>query len=142
MNSMKNKFQRFGWLLLSNSLALLVLPGCNKPGGAGDSEIRVGEFASLTGKEATFGQMSHHGTELAIEEINAGGGVLGNYIFRVCFTDAFQGKLLANFAKRSLKASNVAILTDTKSDYSVGLSRDFRTPFLASNGKVVAEQVY
>ena len=206
---MKNKFRR---LLLANLLALLVLPGCNKPGGSGDSEIRVGEFASLTGKEATFGQMSHHGTELAIEEINAGGGVLGkkikliyeddqskqgepatvvkklisrdgvvavlgevassrsmeaapicqqnkvplispastnvkltemgNYIFRVCFTDAFQGKLLANFAKRSLKASNVAILTDTKSDYSVGLSRDFRTPFLASNGKVVAEQVY
>ena len=40
--------------------------------------IKIGEFASLTGKEATFGQMSHHGTELAIEDANGAGGALGN----------------------------------------------------------------
>src|ERR1043166_8743157 len=39
--------------------------------------IKVGEYASLTGKEAGFGQTSHHGVILAIEEINAAGGVLG-----------------------------------------------------------------
>ncbi|MCX6945065.1 MAG: hypothetical protein NT173_09945, partial [Opitutales bacterium] len=33
--------------------------------------IKVGEFASLTGKEAAFGQSSHKGTLLAIEELNA-----------------------------------------------------------------------
>ena len=53
----------------------LGLAGCGKTGG-GDV-IKVGEYASLTGKEASFGQMSHHGTELAIEEVNARGGVLG-----------------------------------------------------------------
>ena len=60
--------------------ALIALPGCNKPAGSGDSggaTINVGEFASLTGKEATFGNSSHKGTQLAIEEINAAGGVLG-----------------------------------------------------------------
>ena len=39
--------------------------------------IKVGEYASLTGKEASFGQSSHKGIVLAIEEINAAGGVLG-----------------------------------------------------------------
>src|SRR4051812_29353804 len=39
--------------------------------------IKVGEYASLTGKEASMGQASHNGTLLAVEEINAAGGVLG-----------------------------------------------------------------
>jgi len=39
--------------------------------------IKIGEFASMTGKEATFGQFAHQGTLLAIEETNAAGGVLG-----------------------------------------------------------------
>jgi branched-chain amino acid transport system substrate-binding protein len=66
----------------------------------------------------------------------------GDYIFRVCFTDEFQGKLLAGFAKRTLKASNVAVVTDTKSDYSVGLSGYFVAPFTSGGGKIVAEQTY
>ena len=39
--------------------------------------IKVGEFACLTGKDATFGQSQHKGIMLALEEINAAGGVLG-----------------------------------------------------------------
>ena len=39
--------------------------------------IKIGEYASLTGKEAGFGQTSHQGVVLALEEINAAGGVLG-----------------------------------------------------------------
>lgn len=46
----------------------------------GQETIKIGEFASLTGKEAAFGQSSHRGTVLAIEKINAGGGVLGKQI--------------------------------------------------------------
>src|SRR5712671_3262932 len=41
------------------------------------NEIPVGEFASLTGGSASFGQSSHKGTALAIDELNASGGVLG-----------------------------------------------------------------
>jgi len=42
--------------------------------------IKVGEYASLTGKEASFGQSSHKGLTLAFEEINAAGGALGRPI--------------------------------------------------------------
>ena len=46
----------------------------------GGDTIRIGEYASLTGKEAAYGDTSHKGTLLAIEEINARGGVLGRRI--------------------------------------------------------------
>ena len=39
--------------------------------------LRIGEYASLTGKEAAYGETSHQGIVLAVEELNAKGGVLG-----------------------------------------------------------------
>jgi branched-chain amino acid transport system substrate-binding protein len=42
--------------------------------------VKIGEYASLTGKEAAFGQSSHKGTVLAIEELNVAGGVLGRQL--------------------------------------------------------------
>jgi branched-chain amino acid transport system substrate-binding protein len=187
------------------TLAAAVI-GCKSGGG---NTIRIGEFASLTGKEATFGTSSHEGTLLAIEEINAAGGVLGkqlellteddqtkagepanavnkliskdavvailgevassrsleaapicqenkipmispastnptvtqegDYIFRICFTDEFQGGALANFASGTLKAKKVAILTDVKSDYSKGLSKSFKAKYTSGGGTIGAE---
>jgi len=184
-----------------------LLAGC---GPGGDSNvIKIGEYASLTGKEATFGQSSHNGTELAIDELKAAGGLLGkqlqlitednqskagesqtvvnkliardgviailgevassrsleaapvcqnaripmispsstnpdvtktgDYIFRVCFIDPFQGTVMADFAKKTLKVQNVAIFTDVKSDYSKGLAKFFKERHLANGGKIVAE---
>src|SRR4030095_2415564 len=49
-------------------------------GTASGGIIRIGEFASLTGKEAAFGNSSHKGTVLAIEQLNAAGGVLGKQL--------------------------------------------------------------
>jgi len=199
--------------LLVAGVALLA--GCSKSGGSSEAAadaIVIGEFASLTGKEAAFGQSSHKGTQLAIEELNAAGGLLGkpvryvyednrstpgesatiakklisrdkivallgevasgrsleaapiaqaskvpmispsstnpkvtetgDYIFRVCFTDPFQGKLLAEFARRTLKAQKIAIFSDVAAPYSVGLAQFFREPFLAGGGQIVAEQKY
>src|SRR5581483_9926450 len=175
-------------------------------------EIKIGEYASLTGKEAAFGQSSHKGTVLAIEEINAAGGVLGRkidlvteddqskpgepstavrkliardkvvailgevassrsleaapvceasripmispsstnpkvtqigrYIFRVCFVDPFQGTVLAKFAKDTLHAHRVALLTSVSSAYSVGLARFFRDRFTADGGEIALEAKY
>src|SRR4051794_6250123 len=45
-----------------------------------EGEILVGEFGSLTGSEATFGQSTHNGIMLAIDEVNAAGGVNGRKI--------------------------------------------------------------
>lgn len=182
----------------------------NQPGA--ENVIKVGEFASLTGKEATFGVSSHQGTLLAIDQVNAGGGVIGkqvqlayeddqskageaatvvrklisrdkvvallgevassrsleaapiaqqakipmispastnpkvtevgDYIFRVCFTDRFQGAVLANFMLNSLKATQVALLIDLKSDYSKGLAAYFKETFLKGGGKILAEPNY
>ncbi len=61
---------------------VLGLTGCNKSadnggGSNGGDTIKIGEFASLTGKEAAFGRSSHDGTQLAIDDINASGGLLG-----------------------------------------------------------------
>ncbi|HEY1719098.1 MAG TPA: ABC transporter substrate-binding protein [Verrucomicrobiae bacterium] len=193
----------------------LFLTGCNKPPGesaASGDVIKVGEFASLTGSEATFGQSSHKGTALAIDDLNAAGGVLGkkfqllteddqsqagqpatvvrklissdgvaailgevassrsleaapicqenkipmispastnpkvtevgDYIFRVCFIDPFQGTVMANFALHTLHLKNVVVLTDAKSDYSLGLAKFFKEGFVAGGGKIVAEQNY
>jgi branched-chain amino acid transport system substrate-binding protein len=172
--------------------------------------IKVGEYASLTGKEASFGQSSHKGLTLAFEEINAAGGALGrpiellsednqtkpgesatavkkliardkvialvgevasgrsleaapiaqaaripmiapaatnpkvtqtgNYIFRVCFIDPFQGTVMAKFAREDLKAGKVAILSSVSNAYSVGLARFFRETFVAGGGAVVSEK--
>lgn len=187
--------------------------GCNKSSsGGGDDVIKIGEFASLTGIQAAFGRSSHNGTQLAIDDINAQGGLLGkkiellteddlskkgepatialklitrehivallgevasslsleaahicqdkhipmispsstnpkvtevgDYIFRVCFTDPFQGKLDANFAREYLKAKRVAILTDVGQAYSMGLAQYFKEPFIAGGGEVVSEKNY
>jgi branched-chain amino acid transport system substrate-binding protein len=66
----------------------------------------------------------------------------GNMFFRVCYTDAFQGAMLAKFAYEDLKLKNVAILTDKQLPYSVGLSNDFRTYFEKLGGKIIAEDFY
>ena len=192
-------------VLLLVASGLLALPSCRR---ATDT-IRVGEYASLTGKEASFGQSSHKGIVLAFEEINAAGGVLGqqielivednqtrpgesataakkliarekviallgevasgrsleaapiaqaakvpmiapaatnpkvtetgDYIFRVCFIDPFQGTVMAKFAQDDLKAKRVAILSSVSNAYSVGLAKFFRETFTAGGGEVVAE---
>ncbi|MBI2712788.1 MAG: ABC transporter substrate-binding protein [Bdellovibrio sp.] len=59
---------------------------------------------------------------------------LGDYIFRVCFIDPFQGATLARFAATNLKAKTVAIMRDVKSDYSVGLADEFLKVFKANGG--------
>lgn len=211
--------RKLSWLVAIIGAALVA--GCDKGGGnagggtasanarAGGPTIKVGEFASLTGKEATFGISSHEGTLMAIEEINAAGGLLGrklelltedtqskpgepatvvnklisrdgvvailgevassrsleaaplcqqgkvpmispsstnpkvtetgDYIFRVCFIDPFQGTVMANFATKTLKANKVAVFTDVKSDYSKGLAKFFKEQFVKNGGQIVAE---
>jgi branched-chain amino acid transport system substrate-binding protein len=67
---------------------------------------------------------------------------VGDYIFRVCYIDPFQGKVMAIFARETLKLSKVAILTDVKNDYSKGLAEAFQKAFVASGGTIAAEQSY
>ena len=176
------------------------------------SDIPVGVYAALTGSEAAFGQATLQGAQLAAEEINAAGGVLGkkirliveddqgraqeaasvvtklvtgdnviavigenssnqslaaapicqsakvpmispsstnpdvtkkgDYIFRVCFTDPYQGKALATFVRNNLKLETAAILRDNKNDYSVGLAQFFKEAFEQLGGRVIEQKDY
>jgi branched-chain amino acid transport system substrate-binding protein len=186
--------------------------GCSS--GGAKSELVVGEYGSLTGSDATFGQSTRMGVELAVSELlaNKGGTIgglpvrvvseddqgkpeeaanavqkllnqdqvvsvigevassrslaaapicqqagvpmvspsstnpkvtdVGDYIFRMCFIDPFQGTVMAKFAGTNLGLKRVAILKDIKSDYSVGLAQFFADAFKAAGGTIVAEQAY
>lgn len=67
---------------------------------------------------------------------------VGDYIFRVCFIDPFQGEVMARFTKNSLHFDRVAIFKDQASAYSVGLADAFRRSFTGFGGTVVDEQAY
>jgi branched-chain amino acid transport system substrate-binding protein len=70
--------------------------------------IKIGEYASLTGKEAAFGQSSHKGTVLAIEEANAAGGVLGRQIELVTEDDQSKQGESSTIVKKLISRDKVA----------------------------------
>jgi branched-chain amino acid transport system substrate-binding protein len=200
----------------------LAAPACKKKadpaGGSAEgskadlSEIVIGHYASMTGNTAHFGQDTDKAARLAVEQLNAAGGVvgrklklvtldtrgdgaeaanavtrlidvekatailgevasslslqggpiaqrrkipmvspsstnpkvtqIGDYIFRVCYIDPFQGKVMATFTRQTLKLDKVAILKDVKNDYSIGLAEAFQKSFVASGGTIAVEQSY
>lgn len=204
------------------ALALAVSGSACKKTGAGSgsgseaktdaTDIVLGHYASMTGGTAHFGQDTDKAARLAVEQLNAAGGVLGkklkivtfdtrgdgaeaanavtrlidvekvtailgevasslslqggpiaqrrkipmvspsstnpkvtqigDYVFRVCYIDPFQGKVMANFARQTLKLDQVAILKDVKNDYSIGLAEAFHKSFVASGGTIAVEQSY
>lgn len=195
------------FLTTALSLSFLFGTACTKK-----DEIVIGHFASMTGSEATFGTSTDDGIRLALEEINAAGGIngkkvklitmdnqgkadeaaavvtrlierekvvallgevassrslaaapiaqkskvpmvtpsstnpkvteVGDFIFRTCFIDPFQGMVMANFAMTNLKLKKIAILRDVKSDYSVGLADFFIAKFKELGGEIVADLSY
>lgn len=66
----------------------------------------------------------------------------GNYIFRACYTDPFQGTVGAKFAAENLGTKRAAILYDIGNDYSVGLTDNFVNKFIEEGGEVVAKESY
>lgn len=66
----------------------------------------------------------------------------GDYIFRICFIDPFQGQVMAKFAKDNMKAKTAAILRDVEQDYSVGLADFFKKAFEEQGGKIVIDTSY
>lgn len=204
--------------VLAVALALAVLAaGCGAKGGAGGGkdELVIGEYGSLTGNDADFGNSTKRGVELAVDELTAGpaqgkiGGLpirvevdddqgkpeeaatvvqklinqdrvlavigevassrslaaapicqqnqipmispsstnikvtqVGDYIFRMCFLDDFQGEVMARFTAQNLGLKKVAILKDVKNDYSVGLTGVYTKAFTNMGGQIVTEQAY
>ena len=97
--------------------------------------IKVGEFASLTGKEAAFGQSSHKGTLLAIEEINATGGVLGRQ-FELITEDnqSKQGESATIVKKLISRDQVVALLGEVASGRSLEaapIAQNYKIPMIS-----------
>jgi branched-chain amino acid transport system substrate-binding protein len=66
----------------------------------------------------------------------------GDYIFRACFIDPFQGVVGADFAYGTLGSRRAAILYDAGADYNTGLAESFRNQFKAVGAQVVADEAY
>jgi branched-chain amino acid transport system substrate-binding protein len=202
---------RFGLPALAVLIGALFVAGC---GSSAPEELVIGEFGSLTGSDATFGQSTKNGVQVALDELKAsregkigglavrvvveddqgraeeaatvvqklinqdrvlavlgevassrslaGGPIcqsagvpmispsstnpkvtqVGDYIFRMCFLDDFQGWVMAKFVAENLKLKRVAILKDVKNDYSIGLAQYFTEAFTKMGGTVIYEQAY
>lgn len=67
---------------------------------------------------------------------------IGDYIFRVCFNDFFQGKVMAQFARLDLKASTAVVFENINSDYSMSLAKEFSSNFEKLGGKILLRLGY
>ena len=74
--------------------------------------------------------------------ITVDNGQVKEFIFRACFIDPFQGRVMAEFADKTLGVKNVAILHDASSDYSKGLAEVFEKTLNEKGGKVVAKEAF
>jgi len=66
----------------------------------------------------------------------------GDYVFRICFLDGFQGQVMAKFAHESLGLNRIAILSSVSSAYSVGLANHFKETFVKAGGSIPTEQKF
>ena len=66
----------------------------------------------------------------------------GDYIFRVCYIDPFQGEVMAKFAAGQLKAKRAGVMVDFNNPYSRGLSEFFELSFTKLGGQIVSKQSY
>jgi branched-chain amino acid transport system substrate-binding protein len=82
----KSRFHCTAAIALSGALCALFVTGCSS-GSTSSDEIVIGHYASMTGSEATFGQSTDNGIALAVEEINAAGGVDGKRIRVITYDD-------------------------------------------------------
>ena len=67
---------------------------------------------------------------------------IGDYVFRACFIDPFQGYVMAKYAHDTLKLTKAAILRDVRNDYSVGLAKVFSENFTRLGGTITANESF
>jgi branched-chain amino acid transport system substrate-binding protein len=69
-------------------LTLIAGAACKKGGGSDETKaVRIGVITSLTGSQAAFGQAHKHGYTIAVNDVNAKGGVLGKPVEVVFYDD-------------------------------------------------------
>ena len=76
------------------------------------------------------------------EKITVDNGKVRPFAFRACFIDPFQGRVMANYATKSLKAKTAVIYIDSSSDYSKGVAAAFEETFVKNGGKIVGKEAF
>ena len=88
--------------------------------GTAEETIKVGHYASMTGKEATFGQSTDNGIRLAVAEINAAGGINGKKIEVITYDTKGESKEAGNAVTRLVTSDKVtAVLGEVASSLSL-----------------------
>lgn len=102
----------------------------------------IGEVASGRSKAAAPIAQQHGIPMISPSSTNPDVTKIGDYIFRVCFIDPFQGFVMAKFASENLKAKKAAIMRSVGNEYSVGLADVFAAEFKKMGGEIVADLSY
>jgi len=102
----------------------------------------LGEVASSRSMAAAPDCQRAHIPLLSPASTNPKVTKLGNYVFRACFVDDFQGVTIAKFTATELKLKRAALLTDIKNDYSTGLMKVLVEEFPKLGGTIVAKESY
>lgn len=68
--------------------------------------------------------------------------LVGDYIFRVCFLDSFQGQALARFAYDDLQARSAVVMRNIDEAYSIALADFFLESFRRNGGRILADLEY
>lgn len=67
---------------------------------------------------------------------------VGDYIFRACFNDNFQGEVLARFARNDLQTDRAVTLTNVNRIFSITLSEIFKQTYIELGGSLLADMDY
>lgn len=137
--------------ILGKPVRLILLDNESTPIGAtiaADTAVRLGVTAVIGAhwsshslamapilQKAGIPMISPGSTHPAVTQV-------GDYIFRACFLDSFQGKAMARFAAEDLQASSAAILRNIDEEYSVKLAEYFKEAFIKLGGNVLADSEY
>lgn len=110
-----SSLSRFPFALVAALASLIFAPGL-----FAQEPIKIGQFASLTGKEASLGQSSNKGTLMAIDDLNAAGGVLGRPLLLVTEdTQSKPGETATVVKKLISRDKVVALLGEVASSRSL-----------------------
>lgn len=116
----------FGRCLLGLcGLLLLGCPQSGSPGGgsggpAARNTIKIGHYGSLSGSEATFGKSTENGIQIAVDEINAAGGINGKTIEFISLDDKGDAREAGNVVTRLITNDGVtAIIGEVASKLSL-----------------------
>jgi branched-chain amino acid transport system substrate-binding protein len=101
----------------------------------GEVASTISKFMAPKAQAARVPMISPSSTNESVTQI-------GDYIFRACFIDSFQGYVMAKFAHDNLKLTKVAILKDVRNDYSVGLAKVFEANFTKMGGQIVDNESF